>query len=284
MKTKFSPFVFAFIDLFLVVWIIFWAMFSNVKGKKDIFDTAFLNPKYEKLSCSFEKSEVKIEIKKGIEVLEIQGGIVFDEAGKKCPVSLQKVSMLLKNFSKIRNVEKNRIADFSSKIKTGLSDEDKISVRITKKGKENKEELLCELDFGNTTSLTNRLFFEKDGWIFETEDNFSHFLTLDINYWAEKNFFCLFEKPDTFGFLNIGEILSEKDFENSLPLKTKRIESGLGRVLVLKIFEKNESEYKIKLSVIPSDSDSETLKNKLTSFEYGFSIFKRNYDNFFEKM
>lgn len=279
MKTKFHPFVFAVLDIFLVLWICVWSLISNVKSHKDVFDTAFLNPKYERLSCTFEKSEVKIEIKKGSESLIIKDGIVSDFSGKKCPVSSQKVSALLKSFSKIRPVEKNFVADSSTKQTTGLSDTEKFSIKFVK---ENDENVLCELSFGNTTSLTSRVYFEKDGWIFETEDNFSYFLTSDINFWADKNFFCLLEKPDLFGFLNIGEILRDKDFENSNFLKTKRIESGLGRVLVLRVFEKNESEYKVKLSCIPSDSDSEVFKKTMSAFEYGFSIYKRNFDGFFD--
>ncbi|MBQ0050958.1 MAG: hypothetical protein KBT11_02715 [Treponema sp.] len=248
----------ASIFLFIVS-IIFSNQRQSVQKSKT---TALLNPKY--------KAEINsIQIKNRDSEIEIQkkGNLWILTKNETTVLADEKIlTSLLENLSKVRT-----IYEIHNQKSPEYSDKTQIIVK-------NNNNMSTKLDFYSENSLLNRIEFEFSNQFYETRNDFSQFLTTDINYWSKAELLSEIQNPVSFtlkaqnkqikknesspDFFKIKQDLSSlRHGSIKLEASTKKpdfsitSENGNGRLLTLFFTKLTEDEYLCTTSIIPSPAD-----------------------------
>lgn len=185
--------VFSFL-LFLI------SVFQVNKNEQKSVKSALINPSYrENIGTLLIQTPQEIITLRYVEdfwIVEKQGTNTF--ADKKI------VDELIKNLTKLRNLYK--ISDkYEARIDLNLTEEgSKIVTALDTRGR-----AVAKLYFGLEDSLTSRLAVASQNakLSYETEDDFSTFLTTDLDFWTEKEIFFAIKNPSN---LNISSSSLEK--------------------------------------------------------------------------
>jgi len=152
--------------------------------------TALLNPKYKEQVC-------KIQISNQNESIVLQKNEKFWFASNdisKILVDSKLVEILLDNASKIKDVYEISKSKLDWQ-KLELSYSNSISIDFL-----NNEKSFSKIFFGISDSLSNRIAFRTEINSYEIENNFSQFLTFDLNYWSAGEIFYEIKNPQTIKF------------------------------------------------------------------------------------
>lgn len=172
------------ISFFIFLFSIFFS--KSEKSSPKSLQTALLNPNYKE-----SVSKITIGSKNDSIFLEKKSDFWF--ANNSVLVDSKLVETLISNSSKIRDIFKisENESDFE---KLELSNSNSIFIEFS-----DNEKSFSKIFFGISDSLSNRIAFrtEQKTESYETENNFSQFLTFDLNYWSAGEIFYEIKNPQT---------------------------------------------------------------------------------------
>ena len=173
---------------FILICSFFFCVSSIFLSKKEKvapkgFDSSILNQKYKTAIKSIE-----IENSAGLKLILEKNGEVWTGSQEKFVfISDEKlIDSMIDTFSKVRKVYK--ISDNSY---SDVSKKDDMMINFSVSFFDEKSEILSKTDFISTDTLTRRISFfsERNGIFYESEDDLSHFLNCDMNYWTHGEIF-----------------------------------------------------------------------------------------------
>lgn len=172
------------ISFFIFLFSIFFS--KSEKSSPKSLQTALLNPNYKE-----SVSKITIGSKNDSIFLEKKSDFWF--ANNSVLVDSKLVETLISNSSKIRDIFKisENESDFE---KLELSNSNSVFIEFS-----DSEKSFSKIFFGISDSLSNRIVFrtEQKSESYETENNFSQFLTFDLNYWSAGEIFYEIKNPQT---------------------------------------------------------------------------------------
>lgn len=193
------------ISFFIFLFSIFFS--KSEKSSPKSLQTALLNPNYKE-----SVSKITISSKNNSIYLEKKSDFWF--ANNSVLVDSKLVETLISNSFKIRDVFKisENESDFE---KLELSNLNSVFIEFS-----DNEKSFSKIYFGISDSLSNRIAFrtEQKTEAYETENNFSQFLTFDLNYWSAGEIFYEIKNPQTIKLTLFNEdnsIQKSKSFNSS---------------------------------------------------------------------
>lgn len=288
--------------------------FSNDSfSRQKSVDSSLLNPKYKNdvglivIQDKETGDEISIEKKDGIFLVKKDGKNDFAD---------QKIAeLLVNNFIKIRkiykinsniskNVKKNR--QYKTGEHNGSLKNNTISGLLNKKTGvffySSNGSILSQIDFTSENQLLNRISFFSSGSCYETEDDFSQFLTQNFNYWTDGKLFPEIKTPvkimyssyqskglGSFGAFSLSNTengfqsaeaallalrhgsASDASFDFSSPYSSLRIEDGSGLVSVMSFQETDDENFICARKIFSSEPALQSL-NPLSSINAVYEI------------
>lgn len=249
---------------------------NNRRNAPKSIESALLNPKYKN---EVAQIEIQIPSQNGVINLKKQGDfwLLVKNAGEgKTEITTfadkKLVTSLIEKACEIRKLY--QISDKESDF-VQLKTSENAGSTVSFTGNDNK--MYTKLYFGSTNSLTNRTFVRSQGSkiTYETENDLSHFLNSDTNYWSEGEILSgiiskgsnpveiSFEEKSTKSSLNEkspdfaakstsllslrhGSIKDEEDYlsamqsQNPQPTAVLTVQDGSGRSVRIEFFEIEE--------------------------------------------
>ncbi|MBQ4377747.1 MAG: DUF4340 domain-containing protein [Treponema sp.] len=264
---------------------------KNQKNAQRPVETALLNPGFSsdvssvlitKKSVS-GVSEVRIEKQGDFWLLSENDGI--------CSFADSKiVNSLIENAAKLRKIYKIS-GEYKDFVRLGVDDDGGSLITFSEKN----GKTFSKIYFGLENQLKNRIYFRVDTGktAYETENDFSQYLTVDLNYWAEPEIFPEIKNPVAISFsgennysldeksrgfasvshtllsLRHGKICGNfEDFpELKNPASSLTVQDGEGRISKIEFFEKIEKNstadgeieksYFYKKSILAAEIDAQ---------------------------